>query len=347
MAERPQSPEELAAVLENITDLNFNLPDPEDEEISEPDFEHQVDNAWKVCDHFDLQTDIWRGRILSAVRDREKIGGEGRGRGFLNWLKDREISKSQAYSLIELANSADTLLSQGDLDPDTINKFSKRAFVETAKSAPEVQQMVTQAARDGDRITRREVRQLSDEWTAMTSELLPEEVKEKATAGSLPPRYLAPLVREMEKLPSSHQVSIREEAAINPDVDTVKQLTSDARSLSKYLDAAAQVQAIAASSIDVEMALEEALRMGCLNTAADLVKQASQIEQTVAKLYTTWRRLGSLTDRLYVDTGASTPHLRMLLTCLDRLAGQVIEVPLGDEGDRTIRLQILSDSQPE
>jgi hypothetical protein len=142
-------------------------------------------------------------------------------------------------------------------------------------------------------------------------------------------------------------VSIREEAAINPDVDTVKQLASDARSLSKYLDAAAQVQAIAASSIDVEMALEEALRMGCLNTAADLVKQASQIEQTVAKLYTTWRRLGSLTDRLYVDTGASTPHLRMLLTCLDRLAGQVIEVPLGDEGDRTIRLQILSDSQPE
>ncbi len=347
MAERPQSPEELAAVLENITDLNFNLPDPEDEDISEPDFEHQVDNAWKVCDHFDLQTDIWRGRILSAVRDREKIGGEGRGRGFLNWLKDREISKSQAYSLIELANSADTLLSQGDLDPDTINKFSKRAFVETAKSAPEVQQMVTQAARDGDRITRREVRQLSDEWTAMTSELLPEEVKEKATAGSLPPRYLAPLVREMEKLPPTHQVSIREEAAINPDVDTVKQLTSDARSLSKYLDAAAQVQAIAASSIDVEMALEEALRMGCLNTAADLVKQASQIEQTVAKLYTTWRRLGSLTDRLYVDTGASTPHLRMLLTCLDRLAGQVIEVPLGDEGDRTIRLQILSDSQSE
>jgi hypothetical protein len=347
MAERPQSPKELAAVLENITDLNFNLPDPEDEEISEPDFEHQVDNAWKVCDHFDLQTDIWRGRILSAVRDREKIGGEGRGRGFLNWLKDREISKSQAYSLIELANSADTLLDQGDLDPDTINKFSKRAFIETAKSAPEVQQMVTQAARDGDRITRREVRQLSDEWTAMTSELLPEEVKEKATAGSLPPRYLAPLVREMEKLPPTHQVSIREEAAINPDVDTVKQLTSDARSLSKYLDAAAQVQAIATSSIDVEMALEEALRMGCLNTAADLVKQASQIEQTVAKLYTTWRRLGSLTDRLYVDTGASTPHLRMLLTCLDRLAGQVIEVPLGDEGDRTIRLQILSDAQPE
>ncbi|MEB3827576.1 hypothetical protein [Phormidium sp. CCY1219] len=345
MVQRPESPTELAAALEGITELNFHLPDPEDEDIEEVEFEQQVDNAWKVCDHFDLQTDIWRGRILRAVRDREKIGGEGRGRGFLNWLKDREISKSQAYSLIELANSADTLLQQGHLDPDTINKFSKRAFLETAKSAPEVQEMVSKAAQDGDRITRREVRQLSDEWTAMTSELLPEEVKEKATSGSLPPRYLAPLVREMEKLPDSHQGSIREEAAFNPDVDTVKQLTSDARNLSKYLDAAAQVQAIAHSSVDLEMALEEALRVGCLNTAADMVKQAAQLEQTVAKLYTTWRRLGSLSDRLYVDTGASTPNLRLLLTCLDRLAGQAIEVQLGEESDRTIRLQILGDSE--
>lgn len=345
MAQTPTSPTELAAALEGVTELNFHLPNPEDEEISEHEFELQVDNAWKVCDRFDLQTEIWRGRILRAVRDREKVGGEGRGTGFLNWLKEREISKSQAYSLIELANSADTLLEEGSLDPETIDKFSKRAFVETAKSAPEVQQMVTQAAREGDRITRREVRQLSDEWTAMTSDLLPEEVKDKATSGSLPPRYLAPLVREMEKLPESHQMSIRDEAAGNPDVDTVKQLTSDARNLSKYLEAAAQVQAISQQTIDVEMALEEALRVGCLNTAADMVKQAAQIEQSVAKLYTTWRRLASLTDRLYVDTGASTPHLRALLTCLDRLAGQVIEVQLGDESDRTVRLQILSDSE--
>ena len=151
---------------------------------------------WKSLD---LQTDIWRGRILRTVRDREKKGGEGPSTGFLNWLKEREIGKSQAYSLIELANSADTLIQQGDLDPDSIRNFSKRAFVETAKASPEVQQMVTDAAANGDRITRREVKQLSDEWMAMNSELFPEEVKEKASTGSLPSRYLAPLVKEMEK----------------------------------------------------------------------------------------------------------------------------------------------------
>ncbi|MBD0337614.1 MAG: hypothetical protein ICV62_19165, partial [Cyanobacteria bacterium Co-bin13] len=182
-------------------DLNFQLPDPEDEKISEPEFKRQIEVAWQVCDRFDLQTDIWRGRILRTVRDRERQGGDGRGTGFLNWLKDREITKSQAYSLIELADSADALLQEGLLEPQDVNQFSKRAFVETAQSAPEVQQMVSDAARKGDHITRREVRQISDEWTAMTSELLPEEVREKAANNTIPTRYLAPLVREMEKLP--------------------------------------------------------------------------------------------------------------------------------------------------
>ncbi|MBD2741624.1 hypothetical protein [Coleofasciculus sp. FACHB-1120] len=344
MVQSPESPSELAAALQNPVDLNFDLPDPEDEQIPEFEFQKLVENAWLVCDRFDLQTEIWRGRILRIVRDREKQGGDGRGTGFLNWLKEREISKSQAYSLIQLANSADTLLEEGHLDPDAIRSFSKRAFIETSKASPEIQQLVTDAANKGDRITRREVRQLSDEWTAMNSELLPDEVKEKAAAGSLPPRFLSPLVREMEKLPESHISALKEEVAGNPDVDTVKQVTSDARNLSKYLDAAAQVQAIERTSIDVEMALEEALRLGCLNTAADMVKQAAQLEQTIAKFYMTWKRLGSLTDRLYVDTGASSPHLRSLLSCLERLAGEVVEVSLDDEGDRTIRLKVLTDN---
>jgi hypothetical protein len=207
-----------------------------------------------------------------------------------------------------------------------------------------VQQLVTEAAQKGDRITRREVKQLSDEWMAMSSELLPDEVKEKATAGTMPARYLAPLVKEMEKLPEIHLKPLQQEVAESPDVDTVKQVTSEARFLAKYLDAAAQVQALQQSSLDMEMALEEALRLDCLNTAADLVKQASVLEQTVGKLYTTWKRLGSLSDRLYVDTGASTPHLRSLLACLDRLASEVIEVPLDDTGDQIIRLKVMAES---
>ncbi|BFM40114.1 hypothetical protein [Synechocystis sp. LKSZ1] len=339
------STEEIIAALEIPTNLNFDLPDPEDEALQDHEFQSQIDNFWKLCERFDLQTEIWRGRILRAVRDREKQGGDGRGTGFLNWLKQREITKSQAYALIQLANSADTLLEDGQLDPESINNFSKRAFVETAKAAPEVQKLVSHAAHNGERITRREVKQLADEWTAMSSDLLPDAVKEKATEGSLPPRHLAPLVKELEKLPEGHLLSLQKEVSENPDVDTVKHLTSSARSLSKYLDAAAQVQTLKAYPLDLELALEEALRLDCLGTAADLVKQATQLEQTAAKLFSTWKRLGSLSDRLYVDTGASSPNLRSLLTALENLTQEIIEVQLDESGERSVRLRILQDPE--
>ena len=328
--------------------LEFKIPDPSDATISEQDFNQQIDIAWQVCDRFDLQTDIWRGRILRAVRDREKQGGDGRGTGFLNWLKDREISKSQAYALIELGNSADELLKEGLLNEQSVNQFSKRAFVETAQAAPEVQQMVTEAARRGEQITRKEVKQLADEWTAMTSDLIPETVREKAANNTIPTRYLTPLVKEMEKLPPSHQETLRTEAARNPDVDTLKQITSEARYLSKYIAAASQVQTIDPDVVNLEQALEEALRLGCLNSTADLVNQATQLEQATAKLYTAWRRLNKLAERVYVDSGESTPHLRSLLSSLAPLTNEIIEIQLGSANSpstKTVRLRVLDEQE--
>ena len=179
----------------------------------------------------------------------------------------------------------------------------------------------------------------------MSSELLPQSVREKAADNTLPPRYIAPMVKEMEKLPEAHQKSLQKEIAANPDLDTLKQVTTEARNLAKYLKGAAQVQALERDQVDIETALEEAQRIGCLNIAADLVNQASQIEQTIAKLYMTWKRINNLADRLYVDTGASTPSLRALLDCLEPFGGEVMEIQLsGNASDRVIRLQIQETS---
>jgi len=58
-----------------------------------------------------LQTEIWRGRILRAVRDREKNMA-----GWWQWIsqlaKRTGNQQSQAYSMIQLANSADTSLNR-------------------------------------------------------------------------------------------------------------------------------------------------------------------------------------------------------------------------------------------
>ncbi len=339
------SADTLAAALDPSADLNFQLPDPNDEDLSEFEFQRQIEVAWQVCDRFDLQTDIWRGRILRTVRDREKRGGDGRGTGFLNWLREQEITKSQAYSLIELADSADTLLQEGMLEPAAVNNFSKRAFVETAQCAPEIQQLVSDAAQRGEQITRREVRQISDEWTAMTSDLLPAELKVKAANNTIPTRYLAPLVKEMEKLPQPHQETLKTEVTLNPDIDTLKQVTAEARYLAKYLEAAVQVQALNSDNLDLEQALEEALRIGCLNATADLVKQASLLEQATAKLYSSWTQMNKLAERVYVDSGASTPNLRSLLNHLEPLTSQTLEVQLGDPESplsHRVRLQLLA-----
>jgi hypothetical protein len=49
-----------------------------------------------------------------------------------------------------------------------------------------------------------------------------------------------------------------------------------------------------------------------------------------------------LVDRLYVDTGASTPNLRSLIACVERLSSEIVEVPLDDTGENSIRLRVMT-----
>ncbi len=349
-------------------DLGIAVP-AADSDLSDYEFNQRVEVAWQVCDRFDLQTDIWRGRILRAVRDREKRGGpesnntaasgaadtkaltensksKSSGAGFLNWLKDRDVSKSQAYVLIDLANSADQMLEDGLIETQDVNRFSKRAFIETAGASPEVQQIVSEAARRGDQITRKEVRNLTDEWTAMTSDLVPESVRAKVSDQTIPTRYLTPMVKEMQKLPPIHQQTLKNEVDENPNVDTLKQVTAEAKYLSRYIEAASQVRSLDPEQVNLELALDEALRVGCLNSTADLVNQATQLEQAAVRLYTAWKRMNKLSDRVYVDSGESTPNLRSLLSALTPLCSDLIEVQLGETNSATarqIRLRMLSD----
>ena len=47
--------------------LQLDLPDPDRDDISTMEFLARLEQAWAVCDRFDLQTEIWRGRILSVI----------------------------------------------------------------------------------------------------------------------------------------------------------------------------------------------------------------------------------------------------------------------------------------
>ena len=325
--------------------LELDLPDPEQDDISTMEFLARLEQAWAVCDRFDLQTEIWRGRILRAVRDREKRGGEGRGAGFLQWLREQEISKTRAYGLIQLAESADDLVVGGMLEQESVNQFSKRAFMETAQAAPEVQVMISEAANEGQEITRKQVRRLTDEFTAATSPLLPEEIRQRTQENLLPSKAVAPLVRELAKLPDEQQDDFRKVLQDEPELDRIKDVTSTARWITKATEAGIAVRAFQQGELNLEKAMQEALRLDALGLLADAVGQAQALEASVLKLHTSWRRLGGLQERLWVESGSSTPYLRDVLTALQSLSGVTMRVSLGElAGGKRVRLQIVEES---
>ena len=325
--------------------FSLDLPDPESDSISSMEFLARIEEAWAICDRFDLQTEIWRGRILRSVRDRERRGGDTRGGGFLQWLREQEISKTRAYALIQLAESADHMLGEGVLEETSVNNFSKRAFMETAQSDPEVQLMIGEAANDGQQITRKQVRQLTDEFTAATSPLLPEDIRERTANNLLPPKAVAPLVKELAKLPDDQQEDLRKVLREEPELERVKDVTSTARWLSKASEAGLAVRAFQQGELDLDKAMQEALRLDALGLLSDAVGQAQALESAVLKLHTSWRRLNGLQERLWVESGSSTPHLRELLTALQTLSGNTMRVSLGElAGGKRVRLQLVEES---
>ena len=325
--------------------IELDLPDPEQDDISTMEFLARLEQAWALCDRFDLQTEIWRGRILRAVRDREKRGGEGRGAGFLQWLREREISKTRAYALIQLADSAENLLAEGMLEESSVNQFSKRAFMETTQAVPEVQMMISEAANEGQEITRKQVRRLTDEFTSATSPLLPEEIRQRTQENLLPPKVVAPLVRELAKLPELQQEDLRRALREEPELDCIKNVTSTARWISKTTEASEAVRAFQQGELNLEKAMHEAQRLDALGLLADAVSQAQSLEASVLKLHTAWRRLGGLQERLWVESGSSTPYLRDVLGALQSLSGATLRVSLGElAGGKRVRLQLVEEA---
>jgi hypothetical protein len=205
--------------------------------------------------------------------------------------------------------------------------------------------MIGEAANEGQQISRKQVRRLNDEFLAATSPLLPEEIRQRTAENLLPPRAVAPLVKELAKLPEVQQDDLRRVLRDDPELERVKDVTSTARWLSKAAEASLAVRAFQQGELDFEKALQEAQRLDALGLLADAVGQAQALEAAVLKLHTSWRRLGGLQERLWLESGSSTPHLRELLTALQSLSGNTMRVSLGElAGGKRVRLQLVEEA---
>ena len=85
-------------------------------------------------------------------------------------------------------------------------------------------------------------------------------------------------------------------------------------------------------------------RGGCSNTSLGRICPKA-LESAVLKLHTSWRRLGGLQERLWVESGSSTPYLRDVLNALQTLSGATMRVSLGElAGGKRVRLQLVEES---
>ena len=189
------------------------------------------------------------------------------------------------------------------------------------------------------------MRRLSDDFLAATSPLLPEEIRQRTAENLLPSRAVAPLVKELARLPEEQQDDLRRVLRDEPELDRVKDVTLTARWLHRAAEASLAVRAFQQGDLDFEKALQEAQRLDALGLLADAVGQAQALESAVLKLHTSWRRLGGLQERLWVESGSSTPHLRELLTALQSLSGSTLRVSLGElAGGKRLRLQLVEEA---
>ena len=62
---------------------------------------------------------------------------------------------------------------------------------------------------------------------------------------------------------------------------------------------------------------------------ADALGQAKRVEASVLKLYMSWKRLGILQEKLWVESGSSTPFLRDVLAALQSISGANMRISLG------------------
>jgi hypothetical protein len=175
--------------------------------------------------------------------------------------------------------------------------------------------------------------------------LLPDEIRQRAQENLLPSKVVAPLVRELSKLPALQQEDFRKVLRDEPEIDRIKDVTHTARWITKATESGVAVRAFQQGELDLEKAMQEAQRLDALGLLADAVGQAQTLEAAVLKLHTSWRRLGGLHERLWVESGSSTPYLRDVLTALQTLSGATMRVSLGElAGGKRVRLQLVEEA---
>jgi len=304
-----------------VLPLEMTIPrhnEPEDH------FRQEILKIWAILGSFDNETAIARGRVLGQIKSRaewkDDLGI------FDTWLRLLDISKTKAMNYIELAVQADSMFAKGTLTSESLKNLSPKALEATARSKPQVQEIIgTNATQEP--ISCDKAKGLSADWDAQLSPILPERIKEQAKQHIVPTGLIGSFVRSLEKLPEGDQAAIVDGMTIDPD--DLKKRKRDAEQIAKIRAKSQEIQAL--PDLNLDDVLAEASRAEAVKLTGDLLGTASSVEHLVIKLYEAQTRLRKLSTRLVQITGSSTPQLSGILEKIESLEQETIAVKISED----------------
>lgn len=182
------------------------------------------------------------------------------------------------------------------------------------------------------RLTKPVYRQIESSTKALESSLIPKEIKKKVEEGSLPQSIVAPLVKAIEELPEQEQPLV---FADNDDfsADNLELITQDIKDIVKINENLAATLTLRDTDLNANALKEQLKRVEAVSLGASFISAMAKVEKLARKLKQAWEKLGCLGERLFVETGVSTPEIRKLLGYADTLTQNVCRIPSVSEDE--------------
>ena len=322
-----------------------------------PKFDNRINKEWGKVKTVTLAVYMRAGKILRCLKKRHE-------NNFTRYIKDElDISKSQAYNYLnaikyyeELVDRFSYIEKDGDFikNPDinvdkAIGILSLSAFLELGRSDIEIQEMVlldtTELAKTSLKgPSQREIKRYQNEYIASQSSLIPETLKDAVNQQKVKNK-LGSLVAEMEQLEQPQLSLVREEleeTANSPDITKdIDNITTSVKSMKKVSDGIDSLNETFDQKVDRDEVIDESYRLEITEVVASAMKTQKSIVELLTKALAAKQKLSNICERIYLETGASTPETRNLLNILEQYTNNVIEIP-GIAGSSGFRVTISS-----
>jgi polyhydroxyalkanoate synthesis regulator phasin len=283
----------------------------------------RMEQAWYEAGKQALQSNIAMGRRLIALKE----AGSQFARFFSADLRDMRISKTRAYSLIQLVTVVDQWISNGWIGDESYLSDQMAEPINAAVQADErIQRQLCEAISDGQIITKSGIRVLEQESCAEHSDLLPAFIRARVVDRALPAKAVASLAVLLAQLDPRNCQLITSALPAKATPDDIKQASWTARQLITISSSGPGLSALESccSGDTFQRAMHQALGLDAAGLLADAIKNASEVEAAARKLQRHRKRLSSVANRLAVEC-IDVHDLRAAVQALQALADQPLQ----------------------